>query len=123
MTVGERIKQVRKELKMTQIEFAKELGVSRNSVACYEGGTRNVGDYIIKNICRTFNVDYNWLTKGEFEMFLSEPNGTIDKLIKEYNISENQLPLIKAYLKSTPQTKEELLHFVTLVQKEVNNHE
>lgn len=120
MNIGKRIKLLRNELQLTQNEFADILGLSRNSVACYEGGTRNVGEYIVKNICRTFNVDYDWLTKGESEMFQKEPSETIDKLMEEYNIPENQLPLIKAYLHASPQTKEELLHFVLLVQKEKN---
>ena len=123
MTVGERLKKLRNELGYTQSEFAEKLGLSRNSIACYEGGTRNMNDYILKNICQTFNVDYNWLTEGKFEMFLSKPNGTIDDLMKEYSIDIKQLPLIQAYLKASPQTKEELLKFALSVQKEGENNE
>lgn len=123
MTIGDRIKQLRKELKLTQTEFGEKIGVARITVACYENNSHKVSDYIIKNICRTFNVDYYWLTEGKFEMFLVQPNGTIDKLMSEYNIDSSQLPLIKAYLKSTPQAKDELLRFISNVNNERSSNE
>ena len=123
MTTGERVKELRNALNLTQTEFGSRIGVSRNSVASYESGVRNMNDYILKNICRTFNADYFWLTEGKGDMFLDVPDNTIDELIEEYQINPNQKPLIKAYLKSSEETKERLLDFIYGIIKELDNAE
>jgi transcriptional regulator with XRE-family HTH domain len=123
LTTGERVKELRNALNLTQTEFGSRIGVSRNSVASYESGVRNMNDYILKNICRTFNADYFWLTEGKGDMFLDVPDNTIDELIEEYQINPNQKPLIKAYLKSSEETKERLLDFIYGIIKELDNAE
>lgn len=67
--MGERIKQLRQALGMTQQEFADHLHIKRGAVANYEVG-RNASDTVIAMICREFNVSETWLRTGEGEMFL-----------------------------------------------------
>lgn len=69
MTLGERIKKVRKALDLTQQEFADRIGMKRNSIAQVEMG-RNTSDQTITSICREFNVSETWLRTGEGEMFI-----------------------------------------------------
>ena len=66
----ERIKKMRKALKLTQQEFANRIGISRNNVATYEVGKSNPGEAVVSLICREFNVNENWLRTGEGEMFI-----------------------------------------------------
>lgn len=68
--VNERIKQLRKRLKLTQTEFGEQIGVKGNTITGYEKGIRNPTDAIILSICREFNVDEEWLRTGEGEMFV-----------------------------------------------------
>ena len=42
--IGENIKTLRKTHKLTQPEFAKIIGISRNSLSRYENGTRDTND-------------------------------------------------------------------------------
>lgn len=65
----DRIKELRKSLKLTQQAFADRLGIKQNTVALYEMGRSGVSDGIIKSICREFNVNESWLRTGEGEMF------------------------------------------------------
>lgn len=65
----DRIKKLRKELDLTQQEFADKLGVSRNNIASYETGKSNLGDTAISLICTKFNVNEDWLRNGNGEMF------------------------------------------------------
>lgn len=67
--MGERIKQLRQTLGMTQQEFADHLHIKRGAVANYEVG-RNASDTVIAMICREYNVSETWLRTGEGEMFL-----------------------------------------------------
>ena len=65
----ERIKALRKKLDLTQEEFAKKIGLARNSVANYEIGRREPTNAIILSICKEFNVNEKWLRTGEGDMF------------------------------------------------------
>lgn len=67
--MGERIKQLRKSLRLTQQELADRLQISRSNIATYETGKSNIGEAVIKLICREFNVNETWLRTGEGEMF------------------------------------------------------
>ncbi|MCI6358470.1 MAG: helix-turn-helix domain-containing protein [Clostridiales bacterium] len=67
--MGERIKQLRQALGMTQQEFADHLHIKRGAVANYEVG-RNASDTVIAMICREYNVSETWLRTGEGDMFL-----------------------------------------------------
>lgn len=66
----DRIKKIRKEAKLTQVQFGEKIGVKGNTVTNYESGLRTPTDAVIKSICREFNIDENWLRTGEGEMFL-----------------------------------------------------
>lgn len=65
----DRIKQLRKELKLTQQGFADRIGVKQNTVATYEIGRNPPNDTVINLICREFDVNEKWLRTGEGEMF------------------------------------------------------
>ncbi|MCI8517149.1 MAG: helix-turn-helix transcriptional regulator [Hungatella sp.] len=66
----ERIKKIRRELELTQQEFAERLGTARNNIAGYETGNRNPSDAVISLICTKFKVNETWLREGTGEMFL-----------------------------------------------------
>lgn len=68
--MNERLKKLRKELDMTQQEFADKLGTARNNIAGYETGKRNPSNAVISLICREFTVNEKWLRTGEGEMFI-----------------------------------------------------
>lgn len=98
--LNERIRQLRKELKLTQTEFGKRLGIKQTTVAGYETGGRVPIDAVISLICREFNVNEEWLRTGK--------GGDENKFIeatpyqKAYNrfgyIMENSSPSKKAAL-------------------------
>lgn len=80
----DRIKQLRTELEYTQEEFAKRLGLARNSIANYEIGRREPTNAIITSICREFNVNEDWLRTGEGEMFKKRlPTDEIGDYVEE----------------------------------------
>lgn len=67
--MNERIKELRKSLKLTMEEFGKRLGVGKSAINKLEKGENNVTEQMQKSICREFNVNYLWLTEGQGEMF------------------------------------------------------
>lgn len=70
--MNERIKTLRKELKMTQDAFASKIGLSRNFIAQIEIGTKVPSARTISDICREFDVNENWLKDGTGEMFIEK---------------------------------------------------
>ncbi len=71
--MNERIKRLRKELKLTQQQFADKIKVKRNTVATYEMGRSVPSDSAIALICKTFHVNEDWLRNGNGEMFEELP--------------------------------------------------
>lgn len=69
-TIGERIKKIRKSKDMTQEEFAKRLGIKRNTVATYEVGKSDPSDSAVVLMCTVFNVNESWLRTGEGEPYV-----------------------------------------------------
>lgn len=67
-----RIQQIRKTAKMTQDEFADKIGLSKNFVWMIEKGERTPSERTIKDICREFKVNYDWLVNGTGDMFQND---------------------------------------------------
>lgn len=84
MELNERIKKLRRNLDLTQQEFAEKIGIKRNSLANYETGRNTPIDAILVSICREFNVSEEWLRTGEGDMFLpADRNADIARLTKQ----------------------------------------
>ena len=115
MSIGERILLLRKYLKLSQKEFAKQLGISRGHVANIENPSRTPSDMLIKLVCLRYCVSETWLLTGQGEMFISLEDTlknniarfdkqaileTIINLVKEHNVSpvmfvkESQVPYV-----------------------------
>lgn len=70
----DRIKTLRKTLKMNQNEFANKIHKVTRTLQKYESG-EIVPDYsIVQLIAKTFNVNPDWLVTGDGEMFLDNEN-------------------------------------------------
>lgn len=108
----ERIKQIRKQNGLTQVEFGKKIGVKGNTVTNYETGLRNPTDAVIKSICREFNVNEEWLRTGNGEMYkkVSDRDAEIaSELLEEstpfYNLIKD---ITETYIKLDPKSKSAL---------------
>ena len=67
--IQERVKSLRKHLDLTQTEFGKKIGVSRDVISNLEYGRVAPTDLIINMICAKFGVNEDWLRTGDGEMF------------------------------------------------------
>jgi transcriptional regulator with XRE-family HTH domain len=66
--VKERLKQLRKSLKLTQGEFGKKIGMSDVAISYMESGRTSMSKQNIRLICLTFGVNEEWLENGTGEM-------------------------------------------------------
>ena len=83
MTISERVKILRKELKLSQTEFAEKLSVSRDVINNIENNRAELKEHFIKFMCKEFDVNENWLRTGEGEMFKIDRETEIAKLTKQ----------------------------------------
>lgn len=70
MTIGERVKTLRKELGLTLEKFGAPLGVQRSALSMIENDKSGIGDRTILLICREYGVSEEWLRDGIGEMFV-----------------------------------------------------
>lgn len=75
-----RLKEIRKALKMTQIEFAEIINSSNGHVSDMEKGRKNITESTMDLLKLKKNVNIDWLKTGKGEMFI--------KLARDEQISE-----------------------------------
>ncbi len=68
-TINERIKYIRKDLKMSQKDFGEKIGLKPNSLSDIETEKNSVTEQTLKAVCREFNVSEQWLRKGKGEIY------------------------------------------------------
>lgn len=106
--MNERIKSLRKELKLNQTEFANSIGVTPSNISKIESGAINtVTSSMIKLICNLYDVNEEWLRNGEGEMFNTTENALISTLKDKYNLSDIGAEILKRYLHLRPEQRED----------------
>ena len=75
MSINDRIKQLRKSLNLSQTDFGKKLGVSRDVINNLDRSVVDPKPLILEHICSVYNVNPDWLMYGTGEMFLERDSG------------------------------------------------
>lgn len=109
MSLGERIKQIRKEKNLTQQALGERIGVKQNTIALIESGKRNTSDQLLISICREFSVDERWLRTGEGEMFIEPDTFSLDEYARERGATELDLAIAKVYFDLPPTVRADML--------------
>ncbi len=97
----ERVKTIRKELGLTQEEFAKQIGVSRSNIGNIEYGRVALTDRNITLICKTFNVNENWLRNGIEPIFTENETDLVLQMVKKYGLSKTDKLILENFVKMT----------------------
>ena len=111
MTLGERIRELRRSLGLKQAEFADQIGGKEATVPSWETGNRNPSDAVIVTICNVFEINKEWLAneKGPMRKALG-PDEELDLIFQKVLAGED--PTIKAIIKvywSMPDDAKQLL--------------
>jgi transcriptional regulator with XRE-family HTH domain len=115
----DRIKQLRKELRLSQDEFGARLGIGKSSVSLIESGKNNPSEQTIRAICQQFSVRRLWLENGEGPMRL--PPDEDDEIIDSVLAGSNDF--VKAVIRGiakTPGGWEAMREIFTAIQAELN---
>lgn len=120
--MDERIKELRKALRMTQEQFASELGLSRNFIALLETGSRVPSDRTVSDICRVYHVSEAWLRTGEGDMYDLPESGTAaivsDLLEDDSPMNRLILNVLERYQLLDPVSREVIDRFIDSLLEE-----
>lgn len=121
--MDERLKKLRKELGLTQQEFADKLGVKRNTIGQYEIGRNVPIDAVIVSICREYGVSEEWLRNGTGDMFVPETVDEVDALVTKYGLSDADRILIEKYINAKSDTRNAIVNFIRDVSAALDNED
>lgn len=111
--MNERIKLIRRELGLTQTEFAERIGLKQNSIALIESGKRNISDQAVLSICREYGVNEEWLRTGTGEKMTPGASDELEALVKKYDLSNADQVLIEKYVNLKAGSRETIINFIT----------
>ena len=117
----ERLKLVRKTLGLTQVQFSQKLGMSQPGYSQIEKGIRNITNIIVKSVCKSFNVDENWLRTGEGEMFVQTEESMFDDFKKKYNLSDAECEVAKYFLRLDAEQRKTILDHIVNIAEVIKN--
>lgn len=84
MDIHERLHFLRKKLNLTTRAFGSAINMSGGAITNMEKGTRNITDRTVRDICREYNVNFEWLTQGTEPMFTDVTSSlNIDDEVKQ----------------------------------------
>ena len=83
MSIGERVKELRSELKLTQLEFGRRIGTSGATVSTTESGKTTPDNQTILLICREFGVRREWLEFGHEPKYAKDMESAPETLVPD----------------------------------------
>lgn len=93
-----RIKLLRKTLKLSQTEFANSLGMTMRAIQKWEAGEVEIKISSLKLLEKVFNANLDWLINGTGSMFLDKKEKSNAKIepIRNQFIEIKEYPTVKA---------------------------
>ena len=118
MEMRDRIKMIRKKAGLTQAEFSATLGLSPTSAAAWEKKDAQIPTESMQLlICKTFNINKQWLETGEGDMD-SKPNKTLmAELSATYKLTALECDIIQAFLDMDPDQQKVFLEMARALKK------
>jgi len=86
-----RMKELRKDFCLSQVEFAERLGITNAHISKIEKGKTVPSDALIKLICKEFNVNELWLKKGATPIYNDEIEIDTEKSLSSSSEKFNKL--------------------------------
>lgn len=102
ISVGNRIKQRRNSLNLTQIDIHKKCGIASGALSQIENGTRTPSVIIFYKLSQVLECSMDWLLTGE------STNSEIN------NFSENEETLLNSFRQLSKEDQDELMQILEI---------
>lgn len=106
MNIHERLRCLRTQLKLTTRAFGTSINMSGGAITNMEKGLRNITDRTIRDICREYSINPDWLINGNEPMYEDvmsdlDIDDEVKQLAKQYSLlSDKDRALIKSMIHS-----------------------
>ena len=118
MTINQRIKNLRKDMKLSQKEFGAKIGLGQSAVSWMEQEGGTVIEQNIRLICDTFHVNEGWLRNGEGPREAANiPKSLLDKMQEEYHLNHVEDQIMRMYLKLPDDARQTISDYVMNLAK------
>ena len=123
--MNNRIKELRKYLKLTQAKFAEMIGLKATAIGLYESGDRNITEQTIMLLCSIFNVNEEWLRTGEGEMFKQEKEHSLNEFLKKRNATALEIEFMKIYFNLDENVRKKIISDFkkAVLEEEFSSHQ
>lgn len=111
MTIGQRLKTIRKALHMKQSDFGKRLGLSQPTIGQYEKETRPITERVISQLVSEYNINEEYLRHGTGEMFVNHRTDLVAELADKLQLTKREQQLLLAYSTFPVDKRAEILNF------------
>lgn len=80
-SIHTRIRQIRENLKLSQVEFSRKLGITNSHISAIEKGKARPSEMLIKFICKEFRISEKWLLNGILPMYIDLEKSPVFKRV------------------------------------------
>ena len=113
MDIHERLKYLREQLNLTTRAFGAAINMSGGAITNMEKGTRNITERTIRDVCREYNVNPEWLVNG------SEP--IFEDVTHELDIDEDVKQLAQQYSLLSSADRELVKQMINSLSEKIKN--
>ena len=111
MSIGNRLKTIRKALNLNQTDFGTRINLSQTTIGQYEKETRPITERVISQLVSEFHINEEYLRHGTGDMFIDQKPKLVQQLAEELALSDREQRLLLTFLEFPPDTRSQILDF------------
>ena len=111
MSIGNRLKTIRKALNLNQTDFGTRINLSQTTIGQYEKETRPITERVISQLVSEFHINEEYLRHGTGDMFIDQKPKLVRQLADELTLSDREQRLLLTFLEFPPDTRNQILDF------------
>ncbi len=115
MSINERIKSLRKELKLTQAEFGERIGLKKTAASRIEQEGEPINPRVTQLICTNFHVSEKWLVHGTEPKYVASEDMILQQLAKEFTLTPAHEVLVRQLLKMPPEVVDAIADYTVQI--------
>ncbi len=114
MDIGERIRELRKNSKVSQAELAKKIGVSSGNVGDWERGRVKPGAEALIALMNYFKVSADYLLTGKEQQILTEKTEKVKESNSQMNFTEEEIDMIMKFRKLNYEDQQDTIDIIDM---------
>ncbi len=114
MDIHDRLRHLREQLHLTTRAFGASINMSGGAITNMEKGTRNITERTVRDVCREYNVNPDWLVYGTEPMF--------EDITKELDIDDDVKQLTKQYSLLNDADRELVKKMINSLAEKIEKH-